>query len=496
MTAMRRTAANPPAASSPAASPTSGSTPASPPHRGPPVAFLVAAAFFMENLDATVITTAVPAMAKSFGVLPVALSIGISAYLLALAVFIPVSGWVADRLGPRPVFAGAILVFTLASIACGFATGLTGFVLARIVQGIGGALMVPVGRLVVLRNTPKSGMVRAIATITWPGLAAPVLGPPLGGWIASTWSWHWIFFLNVPLGAIAIVLALRWIAPAPTTRRPFDWTGFVTSGLGLATLMYGLDLTSHSPVPWDVVAGCAAVGGVSLGYALFHLRRAAHPLVDLSPLSVPTFRVSVVGGTAFRIAIGSAPFLLPLMFQLAFGFSMVQSGFMMLALFGGNLGIKPATSAVMRRLGLRSTLLLNGSLVALGFVACVALSPATPLPVMVAVMVFGGVCRSLQFTSFNTLAFCDTTPAQASGATTLFSMFQQLSAGLGIAFGAIALSGAERFTRSVGQAGVLDFRIALSLVAAVALLALVDVVRLPRDAGDEVTGHRAGTAAA
>ena len=470
--------------------------PVAAPSRPPPVAFLVAAAFFMENLDATVITTAVPAMAQSFGVLPVALSIGISAYLLALAVFIPVSGWVADRFGPRPVFASAILVFTLASIACGLATGLAGFVVARVVQGIGGALMVPVGRLVVLRSVPKSGMLRAIATITWPGLAAPVLGPPLGGWIASTWSWHWIFFLNVPLGAVAIVLALRWIVPAPTQHRPFDWIGFVASGLGLATLMYGLDLTSHSPVPWDVVAGCAVVGGVSLAYALWHLRRTAHPLVDLSPLGVQTFRASVVGGTVFRIAIGSAPFLLPLMFQLAFGFGMVQSGFMMLALFGGNLAIKPATSMVMRRLGLRSTLLVNGALVALGFVACVALAPTTPLPVMVAVMVFGGICRSMQFTAFNTLAFCDTTPAQASGATTLFSMFQQLSAGLGIALGAIALSGAERLTGHDGQAGALDFRIAFSLVAAVALLALVDVLPLPRHVGDDVTGRHARSASA
>jgi EmrB/QacA subfamily drug resistance transporter len=465
--------------------------PALPSPNGRWISFLVAAAFFMENLDATVITTAVPAMAKSFGVAPVALSTGISAYLLALAVFIPVSGWVADRFGPRTVFAGAVLVFTLASIACGFSQSLPAFVAARIAQGIGGALMVPVGRLVVLRSTPKSELVKALATITWPGLAAPVLGPPLGGWIASTWGWHWIFFLNVPLGALAIFFALRWIDGAPGGRRPFDWLGFFTSGLGLAALMYGLDLMSHSPIDWWLAGALAAGGACSLGYALWHMQRAEHPLVNLSVFSLKTFRVSVLGGSLFRAAIGSAPFLLPLMFQLAYGMSMVASGFLMLALFGGNLGMKPATSFVLRTLGFRGTLLINGALVALGFAVCAALSPETPVAAIVVVMVLCGMCRSMQFTTFATLAFCETTPAQTSSATTVFSMVQQMGAGIGIAFGAIALHVAEQFTGHAGSPGVTDFRIAFGLVTVLALLALVDAIGLPRDAGAAVTGHRA-----
>ncbi|RYF65010.1 MAG: MFS transporter, partial [Comamonadaceae bacterium] len=221
----------------------------------------------------------------------------------------------------------------------------------------------------------------------------------------------------------------------------------------------------------------------------WHLKRTPHPLVDLSVFGVQTFRVSVVGGSLFRIAISTAPFLLPLMFQLAFGFSMVASGFMMLALFAGNLGIKPATGFVMRRLGFRGTLLVNGLLVAIGFAMCAALSPDTPLALMVVVMVFSGVCRSVQFTAFNTIAFSDTAPVQTSGATTLFSMFQQLSAGIGIAFGAIALGIAERFTGHAGHPGVMDFRIALGLVAVLALFALIDSARLPRDAGERVSGH-------
>jgi EmrB/QacA subfamily drug resistance transporter len=460
-----------------------------PSKRGRQIAWLVAAAFFMENLDATVITTAVPAMAQSFGVVPVALSIGISAYLLALAVFIPASGWVADRFGPRAVFSAAVLIFTVASVCCGLSQSLPVFVVARIAQGIGGALMVPVGRLVVLRSTPKSGLVKALATITWPGLAAPVLGPPLGGWIASTWSWHWIFFLNLPLGVLAMVAALRLIDGAPGQRRPFDWTGFFASGVGLAALMYAMDLLSHAPIDGVQVAAFGALGVLSLGYALWHLRRTPHPLVDLSVFQLQTFRVSVFGGSLFRIAIGSAPFLLPLMFQLAFGFSMVTSGFLMLALFAGNLSMKPATSWVLRRWGFRGTLLGNGVLVAIGFFANAALTANTPLAVMVVVMVFGGLCRSMQFTTLATLGFCDTTPAQASGASALFSMCQQLSAGVGIAFGAMALGLSERLTGHAGHPGVEDFRLAFGLMAALALLALVDAYGLPRNAGSRVSGH-------
>lgn len=443
----------------------------------------------MENLDATVITTAVPAMAKSFQVAPVALSTGISAYLLALAVFIPISGWIADRLGPRQVFATAILIFTLASVACGLSDSLPMFIAARIAQGIGGALMVPVGRLVVLRSTPKSGLVKAIATITWPGLAAPVLGPPLGGWIASTWSWHWIFFLNIPLGIVAIVLALRWIDGAPGGSRPFDWTGFVASGLGLAALMYGLDLLSHDPVDWPLVAALVVGGSAALAFAFRHMRRTPHPLVNLSVLGVGTFRVSIVGGSLFRIAIGSAPFLLPLMFQLAFGFSMVTSGFLMLALFAGNLGIKPVTSFILKTAGFKNILLFNGLLVAAGFAACAAITADTPIPLIVVIMVSCGVCRSIQFTAVNTIAFADTTPAQTSSATALFSMCQQLGAGIGIAFGAVALKIAEQFTGQSGAPAAADFRIALGLTAVLALLALLDVFRMPQNAGQKVSGH-------
>ena len=438
-------------------------------------------------------------MAKTFAVAPTALSAGVSAYLLALAVFIPISGWVADRFGPRPVFAGAIVVFTLASIACGLAQTLPTFVAARILQGIGGALMVPVGRMVVLRTTPREGIVRAIATITWPGLAAPLLGPPLGGWIATTFSWHWIFFINLPLGIVATALALRWLDKdsdnaASAARRPFDWTGFVTSGAGLAAVMVAVDDISQPGADLARAAAIGAAGIALLVFTVWHLRRTAHPLVNLSVFGVRTFRASAIGGSLSRISISSVPFLLPLMFQLGFGFGMVQSGLLMLALFAGNIGIKPATTWVLRRFGFRSTLVGNGLLAALGFAGCAFLSADTPLALMLAVLVFGGMTRSMQFTAVGTLAFADTSKDQAGGASTLFSMFQQLGAGLGIALGALALRAAQLVSGHAGEPTAPDFRFALAAMGLLTLLSLLDAWRLPADAGERVSGHRSAFA--
>jgi EmrB/QacA subfamily drug resistance transporter len=463
------------------------------PDRTGMLAYLVAGAFFMENLDATVITTAVPAMAASFGVAPTALSTGISAYLVALAVFIPVSGWVADRFGPRQVLAGAILVFTLASVLCGLADTLPMFVAARVLQGMGGALMVPVGRMVVVRSAPKSELVKALAIITWPGLAAPILGPPLGGWIASTWTWHWIFFLNLPLGLIAAVLALRWVSGAPGGRRPFDWTGFVSSGAGLGLLMMGLDLMTQPVIDWPMTALMMGAGSISLAYALWHMRRSPHPLVPLAVFKVPTFRAAVLGGTLARTAISSAPFLLPLMFQLALGFGMIESGFLMLALFAGNLGMKVGTTRVLRALGFRGVLLVNGLLVALGFVACAAFTHETPLLWMIVVLVIGGMTRSMQFTTLAAVAFCDTSPQQAGSASTLVSMFHQLAAGIGIGIGAMALRFSQVWSGHTGAPALSEFRFALCLMAGLMLLSLIDAARLPASAGHHVSGHQPGS---
>lgn len=472
------------------------SSPPPPSPAAPPQArwipLLVAATFFMENLDATVITTALPAMAQSFGVPPSRLSIGMSAYMLALAVGIPASGWLADRFGPRRMFSLAIVVFTLSSVGCGLAESLGGFTAARAAQGLGGALMVPVGRLVVLRNTSRRDLVRAIATITWPGLAAPVLGPPVGGFIATHWSWHWIFWLNVPLGLLALWAARRLIHDGPSGgTRPFDLRGFALAAVGCSLLMLGLEWASQTPFDRARVAGALAAGAAALLLAWRHLGRSPAPLLSLAPLRLRTFAVTVAGGSLFRTAIGSAPFLLPLMFQLALGFSAVDAGLMLLALFAGNLLIKPATTPMLRRWGFKRLIIGNGLLVAAGFAACAAFTADTPRLLIAAVLFVCGVNRSVQFTALNTLAFADVAKPQMSDASTLSSMLQQMNAGMGIAMGALALALAGwGLGESGGQPSLAAFRWALALPAALSLLAIVDAIRLPADAGALVSGHR------
>lgn len=461
------------------------------PRRARWVAALVAGAFFMENLDGTVITTAIPEMARSFGVRPTDLSAGISAYLLTLAVFIPISGWVADRFGPRNVFASAVALFTLASVLCGLSGTLGQFTAARVLQGIGGAMMVPVGRLVVLRGAEKRGLVRAIATLVWPGLVAPILGPPVGGLITTWWSWRWIFFLNVPLGLAALALALALIRGRAGDRRPFDALGFVLAGVGCSALMYGLELVGRAPGPRTTAA--FAVGVLALAAAVAHFRRAPHPLVDLSTLAVPTFRASQRGGALSAAAVHSAPFLLPLLFQVGMGLSAIASGSLLLFLFAGNLTMKPATTWLLRRFGFRRVLLANGFLVVAGFAACALLGPGTPRAAIAAVLFGCGLCRSMQFTAFNTLAFADVPRPRMSGATTLFSAVGQMTAGLGVALGALALHAGQALRREPGEGLALaDFRVAFLLVGLLAALALVDAWRLSPGAGAEVSGHRGG----
>jgi EmrB/QacA subfamily drug resistance transporter len=454
-------------------------------------ALLVAAAFFMENLDATVIGTSLPTMASDFGIVPAHLSVGVSAYLVALTVFIPISGWAADRFGARRMFLSAIVVFTGASILCALTDGLWSFTAARILQGVGGAMMVPVGRLVVLRDTPKEDMVRMIAILTWPALVAPVLGPPIGGWISTHWSWRWIFLLNVPLGLAALVGAWILIRSGEAKRPPFDTLGFILTGLGIGLALAGIEGLSRTDLSRAISFGMLLAGVASLALSSVHLRRAAHPLLGLAPLKIATFRVTVLGGSLFRTTISSAPFLLPLMFQLALGYSAVQAGALLLWLFAGNLCMKPATSWIMNRFGFRNVLIGNGLLVAAGFAACSFLTAETPYWLVCALLMATGMTRSMQFTAMNTIGFSDVPQPQMRDATTLFSVMQQMNAGMGIAVGALALSVAEILNGSPpGFASIQDFRIAFWIVAGLALLAIIDSVALPPGAGARVLKAR------
>ncbi|WP_049202402.1 MFS transporter, partial [Klebsiella pneumoniae] len=390
-------------------------------------ALLVAGAFFMEFLDGTVIATALPDMARDFGVTAVELNIGISAYLITLAVLIPASGWIADRFGARAIFTLALAIFTLASVFCGLSTEVHIFVAMRILQGVGGALMVPVGRLAVLRTTPKHQLIKAIATLTWPALVAPIIGPPLGGFITRYASWHWIFFINVPLGLAAIILSLRIIPDIrETERRSFDLSGFITTSVAMVSLVTAMErLGDRQPQIWPTLA-LAALGFGCLLYSIRHFRRAAAPMVRLDALQVPTFRVTMYGGSLFRASISAVPFLLPLLFQVGFGMDPFHSGLLVLAVFVGNLTIKPATTPLIRWLGFRRLLLINGALNVCSLLACALLTPQTPVWAIMLILYLGGVFRSIQFTGVSTLAFADVPAAQMSDANTLFSTASQL----------------------------------------------------------------------
>ena len=455
-----------------------------------PAALLVAGAFFMEFIDGTVIATALPDMAKSFGVQAVDLNIGISAYLITLAVLIPASGWIADRFGARKVFTLALAIFTLASVLCGLSESLESFVAMRILQGVGGALMVPVGRLAVLRTTPKHQLITAIATLTWPALVAPIIGPPLGGFITSYANWRWIFFINVPLGILAIALALRFIPDIhDDERRPFDITGFIATSVAMVSLVYAMELLgTQQPQGW-LTAGLLALGTLTFLFALHHFRRTAWPMIRLDAMNVPTFRVTMYGGSLFRASISAVPFLLPLMFQVGFGMNAFHAGSLVLAVFVGNLTIKPATTPLIRWLGFKKLLLINGALNVLALLACALITPQTPVWVILLVLYLGGVFRSIQFTGVSTLAFADVPAAQMSYANTLFSTATQLAVGLGISLAAIGIRIGDVVSEKLALGNIpgISFRLAFVAIAIICLVGMVDTLRLTRDAGSAVS---------
>jgi EmrB/QacA subfamily drug resistance transporter len=451
------------------------------------IALLVAVTFFMENLDATVIATALPDMARTFGVAAVDVNIGMSAYMLAVAVFIPISGWLADRFGSRLVFSSAIVLFTLSSLMCGLSSSLETFVAARVLQGISGAMMVPVGRLAVLRTTEKKDLVRAISFITWPGLVAPILGPPLGGFIVTHASWPWIFYLNLPLGVLALIATLVLIPKQDdVSSRTFDFSGFLLVGVASAALLYGVEMLGQSRA--NLLEGLSLSGaGLILGvFAWRHMRRHAQPLLALGVMGIRTFSVCLCGGSIFRISISTLPFLLPLMFQLAFGLSAFDAGLLVLAVFAGNLAMKPFTTRVMRRWGFRPVLMINGILGVLAIAACALLDERMSWALILFILFVGGLSRSMQFTVFNTLGFADIPKAQMSDASTLFSMFFQLSMAMGVAIGALLLRLAMNIHGNTEHAETVDFQLTFLCVAVIAGIALLDNLRLPPQAGESV----------
>ncbi|MEA3107380.1 MAG: hypothetical protein QOI88_1985 [Gammaproteobacteria bacterium] len=456
--------------------------------------FIVAATFFMEYLDTTIVATALPQMARSFGVGPNEVSLGMTAYMLTLAVFIPVSGWIADRFGSRTVFGGALVLFTFASVLCGLSTGIGFFTAARVLQGIGGAMMVPVGRMIVVRHTDKSRLMKAISTITWPAIVAPVIGPTVGGFITTYASWHWVFFLNVPFGLAALAAIAKYVPnQRDGLRRPMDVAGFILSGAALTSLLYGTELASRQDARIAHAAGFILAGVILGSIAVRHFRRVRDPLLDLTTLRVPTYSVTVLWGSATRIGIEAVPYLAPLLFQIGFGLSAFQSGLLLLATAIGNLGMKMFTTRILRRVGFRTASMIASAIAAVSVAGYGWLFPSTPLAVMLVVLFVYGLARSLQFTTLATLAYADVDDPRKAPASTLWSVAQQMTIGMGIAFGALCLrisSALAAAPRLHTQGFALeDFRWAFTAAGVLIAVSIVGYARLPADAGNTIAAR-------
>ena len=460
------------------------------------VTLIVAVALFMETMDSTVIATSLPAIARDLGEDPIALKLALTSYLLSLAVFIPLSGWAADRFGARTVFRAAIIVFTLGSAACGFASSLFDFVLFRIVQGIGGAMMVPVGRLVILRTVPKSELISALAWLTIPALMGPVIGPPLGGFITTFASWRWIFWINIPIGVLGVILATYYIQNFREEELPpLDVKGFILSGVGLSGLAFGFTTIGQGLFPPAVVAALLIVGSVGCFLYVRHARTAIAPLLDLSLLKIDTFFASVVGGFIFRVGIGATPFLLPLLLQLGFGLTPFQSGMLTFSTAVGAIAMKTTAAPILRRFGFKQVLVINAVVSAIFIGVPAMFTPITPHGLILLLLLVGGFFKSLQFTSINTLAYADIEPRAMSAATSFASVAQQLSMSAGVAVGALVLE-IQRHGRADMAVQSSDFTMAFVVVGLISAASAFIFMRLPKSAGASLSAPRRPVGAA
>jgi EmrB/QacA subfamily drug resistance transporter len=455
------------------------------------IPLIVATALFMENMDSTVIATSLPAIAADIGTSPLTLKLAITSYLLSLAVFIPASGWTADRFGARMVFAIAVGVFMLGSIGCALSSSVNDFVIARIVQGMGGAMMTPVGRLVLLRSIDKSALVNAMAWVTVPALVGPVIGPPLGGFITTFFSWHWIFLINIPIGLVGIFMALKYIDPIRSEDpERFDLYGLVLAGIGLGGIAFGLSVAGLNLLPWSVVGALVAIGSISMTLYVIHARRTGSPVLDFSMLRLATLRAAIIGGFMFRLGIGALPFLLPLLMQVGFGLSPFQSGMVTFSSAVGAMGMKTLAARIIRTFGFRNMMTINAVASSIFLAACALFTVATPLLLIFIILVVGGFFRSLQFTAINTVAYAEVEPAQMSRATTLVSVNQQLAVSAGVAVGAFSVE-TTMWWRHATELSADVFAPAFLVVALISAASCWFFWQMPDDAGHEISGRKA-----
>ena len=459
------------------------------------VPLVVAVALFMENMDSTVIATSLPAIAADIGTDPLALKLAITSYLISLAVFLPVSGWTADRFGARNVFRLAILVFISGSIGCALSGSLTEFVIARMVEGAGGAMMTPVARLILVRTVDKRELVVAMIWVTIPALLGPLIGPVFGGFLTTYVSWHWIFIINVPMGLAGIVLATIYIQDVKAENPdPFDTRGAALAGVAIAGLTFGGSTLGLNFLPMTIVIAMIVIGTAAAVAYVMHAKRTPAPILDLSLLRFPTLHAAVVGGFFYRAGVGCLPFLLPLCLQLGFGLTAFQSGLITVSNVFGALGMKTIIPIVLRRFGFRSALAVNAIVSAIMVGLCATFVPGAPFAWIVGVLLVGGFFRSLQYTSLNTIAYADIDPRYMSRATSLVAVAQQLSLSVSVALGAslVELTLAWRGTDKITAADFQPTWIIVSLISAATAFVFW---RLPPDAGAEVSRRQMASTA-
>jgi EmrB/QacA subfamily drug resistance transporter len=450
----------------------------------------VAAALFMENMDSSVVATALPAIAADIGTDPVSLKLAFTTYLLGLMVALPMSGWAADRFGAKNVFRLAIVLFTISSIVCGFAQSLGWLVFARGLQGLAGALMVPVGRIIMLRHVPKHEYVNALAWLTLPALVGPVIGPPIGGFFTTYFDWRWIFWMNLPMGIVGFVLASFLM---PDTRGEegitFDLKGAVLAGGGLLCTVFGLTVAGRGLLSVQQVTLLIVIGVVLILFYVRHAAVVASPILDFRLLKTATFRAGVAGGSLYRIGVGAVPFLLPLMLQLGFGLTAFASGMITASSALGALVMKAVAGTIIQRFGFRRLLLVNGVLSS-AFIAVNALfTPSTPTSVIMVVLVVAGFLRSLQFTAMNAMSYGDLETHDMSRAVALYNVVLQLSLASGVAVAAYLLD-ASLWLRGGNSLIPTDFSGALVVVALISGMSFWQFWWLPADAGASVSSQQ------
>ena len=452
--------------------------------------FIVGCALLMQMLDSTVVITALPAMARDLDSDPISMNITITSYLIAVAMFVPVSGWAADRFGARKVFIAAIALFTLSSLTCALSNSLTQLVMSRVVQGLGGAMMVPVGRIILLRTIPKHNLLKAMAFLSMPALIGPMAGPPLGGLLVTYASWHWIFLINIPIGLLGIWLILHYVKELPADAEPprLDVIGFLLSAICMAALVSGFESLGHGgPSAWISLA-MIGTGLITGALYVLHARQHPNPILDLKLLRIPTFRAAVLAGNLCRFAVGATPYLLALLLQIGFGMSALAAGLITFVGAIGSLLMKMAAPRILNRWGYRHVLTINAILTGASLAACASFTPEMPGFIMLGILLIGGFFRSLQFTAVNTLAYADIAHAGMSRASSFAAMAQQLgiSLGVGVAAEALNLSMAWRGSDTLIAADVMVGFIVIGTMCALASLAFW---RLAPNAGESLRQH-------